>query len=323
MKYSSLILSIQADRKEVLASKSPLKNFIVRAYDAVVGKIQNYMKKHNKLDQDRVYNTDIDSADLEITNKMRERLREKISQHNMESNSSSKIDTLRNELMEISGIGAEKALELISAGVRSVADLKKKNIQPLLSLETRTFVRYEPVIAIPRAYIEYIEAFLQMYVKPKTVIAGSYRRKLDVSSDVDVIVTDTSKLGADDFWDGIAAGLRDAGCDYHEFMRGPDKTAVVFKPGRDKILLKEYPVKTLTYVKLDIMRTTPSQYGCMLAYLTGSREFNISMRAKAKSLGYMLNQKSLSKNGVVVPVKSERDLFKILKMTWVQPENRS
>jgi DNA polymerase/3'-5' exonuclease PolX len=65
----------------------------------------------------------------------------------------------------------------------------------------------------------------------------------------------------------------------------------------------------------------------MLLYATGSGRFNIRMRATAKRLGYLLNQRGLYKkvSSTVlrrIPVVSERALFKKLGMKYLAPNER-
>ena len=60
-----------------------------------------------------------------------------------------------------------------------------------------------------------------------------------------------------------------------------------------------------------------------ILYTTGSKMFNIRMRAIAKHQGYVLNQNGLFRDTVQIPTKKEQDIFKILKMEWIKPENRT
>ena len=49
------------------------------------------------------------------------------------------------------------------------------------------------------------------------------------------------------------------------------------------------------------------------------------MRAQAKRLGYLLNQKGLyyKDTGKQVPIKNEKELFKLLKIKWREPHERT
>ena len=65
----------------------------------------------------------------------------------------------------------------------------------------------------------------------------------------------------------------------------------------------------------------------MLLYSTGSKEFNLKMRAHAKGLGYLLNQKGLyyaneKKELVRDGVKTEKEIFEILSLPYTPPNKR-
>ena len=75
--------------------------------------------------------------------------------------------------------------------------------------------------------------------------------------------------------------------------------------------------------KIDVFRTSIEDQIPMLLYSTGSKEFNIVMRGKAKKLGYLLNQKGLFKKGEKVDnLTSEKDYFDILGMAYQEPRER-
>jgi DNA polymerase (family 10) len=48
----------------------------------------------------------------------------------------------------------------------------------------------------------------------------------------------------------------------------------------------------------------------------------MEMRHLAKEKGMMLNQKGLYKNGVLIPAKNEREIFRKLGMEYLPPEER-
>jgi DNA polymerase/3'-5' exonuclease PolX len=77
------------------------------------------------------------------------------------------------------------------------------------------------------------------------------------------------------------------------------------------------------YFHVDIVFLPKEQWGSGLLWFTGSKLFNINMRSKAKKMGYILNQKGLfDKNGEQIPVFTEKDIMKELKMQWTPPEKR-
>ena len=63
-------------------------------------------------------------------------------------------------------------------------------------------------------------------------------------------------------------------------------------------------------------------YPYELLYFTGGQQLNMEMRHLAKEKGMMLNQKGLYKNGVLIPAKNEREIFRKLGMEYLPPEER-
>ena len=73
------------------------------------------------------------------------------------------------------------------------------------------------------------------------------------------------------------------------------------------------------------LRVVPAEsYGAALMYFTGSKEHNIRLRERAISMGMKLNEWGLTKQDSEKGVagKSEEDVFKALKLSWVPPELR-
>jgi len=76
-------------------------------------------------------------------------------------------------------------------------------------------------------------------------------------------------------------------------------------------------------VKIDLFRATKTNFAAMLLYSTGSKEFNIMTRKVAKKLGLKLNQNGIfDAKGKRFPTKTEKDLFKILKLDYLEPHKR-
>ena len=205
----------------------------------------------------------------------------------------------------VHGIGNVRANELKQKGidVNNINDTNVDDIADKLPLETQVYLKYKPVTAIPHNTItkikQKIEAELNL-AEPLLTFAGSYRRKKPTSRDIDIIADSSVFKKVSDILEV-------------KFADGPDKVAGLYKYGK-------------IYVKMDIMRTTKVEYPFFLLYLTGSREHNIIMRKRAKDAGYLLNQRGLFKitESSVSPMraKTEEDIFRLLKMTYVTPEKR-
>jgi DNA polymerase/3'-5' exonuclease PolX len=82
--------------------------------------------------------------------------------------------------------------------------------------------------------------------------------------------------------------------------------------------LNKYPIR-----RIDIRMVGVRSFFPALIYFTGSYEFNQIMIQKAKKLGYKLNEYGLYDiNNKIIHIKSEFDIFNILGMTYLEPENR-
>jgi DNA polymerase (family 10) len=76
--------------------------------------------------------------------------------------------------------------------------------------------------------------------------------------------------------------------------------------------------------QVDIVHCTEDTLGPCLLYLTGSKEFNIQQRGRAKSLGLKLNRYGLfdRKTGARIDENTEQSIFAALDMEWRSPEER-
>jgi DNA polymerase (family 10) len=76
--------------------------------------------------------------------------------------------------------------------------------------------------------------------------------------------------------------------------------------------------------RVDIRFTHPDEYGSMLLYLTGSKDFNIRLREMALSRGLKLNEYGIEdkKEGKIHTFPREEDIFSFLDMEYIPPELR-
>jgi len=74
-------------------------------------------------------------------------------------------------------------------------------------------------------------------------------------------------------------------------------------------------------VQVDVRFCGQNRVGGMLMHCTGSKYFNIKMRAKAKAKGYTLNEYGLHV-GFNVIADTEEAIFQTLGMEYIEPRNR-
>ena len=78
------------------------------------------------------------------------------------------------------------------------------------------------------------------------------------------------------------------------------------------------------YRQLDIRNFTEEQWPFGLLYNSSGKEFNILLRERADKLGYKLDEYSLfnRNTNTDVPAKTEQDIFRILGVKYLKPEQR-
>ena len=139
-------------------------------------------------------------------------------------------------------------------------------------------------------------------------LAGSYRRGLKVSNDIDLIIT----APIPQFVQGLGQYVKKT------LSAGPVKWSGIVRLPRSR-----------TGRRLDIIRTQKpgkgSSYWFALLYFTGSKDHNIKMRRVAQLRGLRLNQYGLFKDGKRVSknIASERDIFSALHITYKAPHDRN
>ncbi|HVM90622.1 MAG TPA: helix-hairpin-helix domain-containing protein [Verrucomicrobiae bacterium] len=133
----------------------------------------------------------------------------------------------------------------------------------------------------------------------RVAVAGSIRRKKKDVGDIDLIATSADPKSVMEY-----------------FVSMPEVEAV------------HVVGKTLSSVRLNIgidcdLRVVPDKvFGSTLQYFTGDRRHNILLRERAIKQGYKLNEYGLFKNGKLVPVPNEDDIYRILGLKMFPPEQR-
>jgi len=245
------------------------------------------------------------------------------------------------ELESIVGVGRAHALELISQGVKSVTDLKKKITKGKIEVNDKIAlgVKYYGKFAgdIPREEINKIHKIFESVIKKMNTqykltdsnkyifeICGSYRREKPTSGDIDVLV---SKLGT----------KLDEPEETNHLARFVEKLKKPIKSNETKPLLvddmtdKNFTTKYMGFAqyklnpfrRIDIRFIPYDAYYPALLYFTGSAELNVKMRKIAKTMKLKLSEYGLTKeDGTRLPISSEHDFFKILKIEYLEPKFR-
>ena len=306
MKVYELLFLLSGHLTNSKKRKPSASPFLSRAYGDVILKIR---ESHDM--NDNIAKKDI--ARLEITDHMKDKLcillKEKISS---KDSALLKKSHLRDQLINITGIGKKKADELIELGIKDIKSLKQEKWKAHLNSDTLILLKHKPTTKIPHGQIKKIEPKLTLFNKARATLVGGFLRKKPFSKDIDVMLISDSPYVLDE---------------YMEHLREHFTKVVVYSQGADKISLIIQPSKKNNYFKMDVFRSPKKYQYAMLLYGTGSKKFNIKMRSTAKRHGFLLNQHGLftlpvKKSQEPIAVSSEKDIFRKINVPYVLPQNR-
>ena len=225
-----------------------------------------------------------------------------------------------NILADIYGIGPKKAKELVSQGITSI-EMLRANQDKLNDTQKVGLKYYEDILKrLPRTEIdEYAYIFQTEFNKVATPdsrfeIVGSYRRGLESSGDIDVIITSNQPQVFTNFINELIAKK----IIIEVLSRGPTKSLVITKiPSSD------------VFRRVDFLYTTPEEYPFSVLYFTGSKMFNTVMRGHALKQGLTMNEHGLykmddKKKGEKVNhvFQDEQDIFDYLHLQYKTPKER-
>lgn len=133
----------------------------------------------------------------------------------------------------------------------------------------------------------------------KIEIAGSYRRKKETVGDIDIMATSSN-----------AEKVMDAFVNYEEvkevLAHGETKSSVVLNSN----------------LQVDLRIVTDASFGAAMVYFTGSKAFNIKLRKIARKKDWKINEYGIYEGKKKIAGKTEKDLFKKLKLKYIEPELR-
>ncbi len=226
------------------------------------------------------------------------------------------------ELKRITGIGEVRAKALVKKGITMVDQYRKavkdgkENTTLHIDIGLKYFEDFER--KIPRKEVEEMEKLLRVELKKvdknlTLCICGSYRRGKKYTGDIDVLIT--YKKGKDNHYLAkYIERLEKIGfLKDHLTWRGEKKYMGVAR-------LKNHKYNR----RIDIRYIDYPSYYAAIVYFTGSKNFNIKLRREALKLGYSLNEYGLTdkKTREIIMFHSEEEVFKLLGMDYVEPEDR-
>ena len=136
--------------------------------------------------------------------------------------------------------------------------------------------------------------------------AGSLRRFKEIIGDIDLLASSKNPADVIEFFVSQSGIIKVT-------AKGPTKASVILEGG----------------IQCDLRVVSDAEFPFALAYFTGSKEHNIVMRQRAIARGLRLNEYGLFKSKeetrdpkLLVPCKTEADIFAELDLPFIEPELR-
>ncbi len=236
------------------------------------------------------------------------------------------------ELENVYGIGRSVAIDLFKKhNVKSIEELKKLYDEGKITLPQNIVkgLKYYGLIQenIPRKEIDDINNYIQRIIHKIDnelffIICGSYRRLKRTSNDIDIVVIHPSVKTRVDMLKKTRVNYLEKIINYlikEKFIVESLTSESVQTKYMGLCKLNDNPIR-----RIDIRFFPVESYYSAILYFTGAKDFNRKMRMIANNYGYTLNEYGLyDENNKTIPVSSEKDIFDILGMEYVDPQFRS
>jgi hypothetical protein len=234
------------------------------------------------------------------------------------------------ELEEVYGIGHKTAISLFKKyNIKSIKELKKLYKSGLIDNLPQNIIKgiqYYGKIKenIPRKEIDKIDNYLSITLSKINkelfgIICGSYRRLKATSNDIDILLVHPSIKTKKDMKKINYLNLFIEKLIKDKFII--DSLTDVTVPTKYMGLCKfnNNPIR-----RIDIRFIPNESYYYALLYFTGSKDFNKKMRLIAINMNYTLNEYGLyNEKNKLFKVNSEKEIFDLLGMEYVDPQYRS
>lgn len=196
-------------------------------------------------------------------------------------------------------------------GIPGIKDKTAENIFKGIELLKKRKERMPLSEAIPAAE-EFIRLLKKVPGVEEVSFAGSLRRRKETVRDIDILVVS-----------GRPEKVMDS------FVSFPSVKEILAK-GETKS-----SIRTKEDIQVDCRVVEKNSYGAALLYFTGSKNFNIHIRALAQKKDFRINEYGvfpLGKSGLrrsrgkyagkSVAGRNEEEIFKLLKISYIEPELR-
>lgn len=211
-----------------------------------------------------------------------------------------------NEIQKILGFGPAVIKKLEALGITTYHDIKNSDYK-LTTLQKLGIKYFEDLLQkIPREDVTSISSIIGSTFPKKTkwVVAGSYRRGLSSSGDIDILIQDDS-----DSLNFYVQKIQNIDGYIDKIGKGQTKFSFLFN---FKGIARQ----------VDIRMIKDDEWITALLYFTGSKNFNKRMRAHAKNRGFKLSEYGLFRDDKKIHIHTENDIFDIIDFPYIPPEER-
>ncbi len=221
------------------------------------------------------------------------------------------------DLLDIPSVGPKTAKLLYEKlKIKDISDLeeaiKQNKLQGIFGVKDKTIENITKGIEVLRRgkermtlaqAVEVADEFVGALKESRQVtsisVAGSLRRQKETVRDIDILAISKKPKEVMELFTGL-----------------PDVANILAK-GETKA-----SVRTKDDVQVDCRVEVERSFGAALLYFTGSKNFNIKIRQLAIRKGLKINEYGVFKNNRFVCGRTEEEIFKILGMSYIEPELR-
>jgi DNA polymerase beta len=213
----------------------------------------------------------------------------------------------------IAGVGQITAAKWYDQlGLRTFEDLAR--IYPTMTTEQKAgyYFYHDLNQKVPRAEIDYVNSILHNIFNPlkiKFIIAGSYRRGLPQSGDIDVLVENPGNLTLNQ----VLGFIRPSNLIIGDLAEGEVHYRGIIR------VQPNLPVR-----RFDVKLIDQKHWPFGLLHYTGSGGFNEHLRELVKARGFSLSENGLhDTKGNYYDAKSEEEIFNLIGVKYIPPEGRT
>lgn len=212
-------------------------------------------------------------------------------------------------LMVVPGVGIKTAFSLYNRGITTLKELEaacndniitNKQIAKGIKIALKSNGRLPLNDVYEKIYLV-LDSIRNSSEVLRAEFAGSIRRVSETIKDVDIIVLSKDRNKTTDLF--LQFG--------EELIRGDEKVRIMF------------PLSNNLHVQYDLLYANEDNFGSALAYFSGSKEHNISIRRRANMYGYTYNEHGLYKlSGERIGGSNEKDVYSLINLPYCPPELR-